>query len=383
MENAENNQTSRAWKYFNWFAIWFGVSTLLFLLRFLDKYLDNLAREETNTFLTRLIEEATGAYTSAIILVLVIVFSLRFPLQRKNWARRLPIYLFVMIAFSILHTTSMALTRQAIFLLVGLGDYDYGIMSYRYIMEFSNQTIGFTITVTLTHLIALYRESRARELRTAQLEAELAQAQLQALQSQIQPHFLFNALNTISALIYEDAQAADMMIVRLSNFLRGLLNSSQAQEVTLQEELDFLDLYLDIMRPRFEERLKISLAVEPGINQALLPKLILQPLVENSIKHAADPVSGAVHIKIEATRNNGSLLLQVKDNGPGLPTDEQTILTRGVGLSNTVKRLNHLYGDRQKFAIQNADNGGLLIQVTLPYHLGEPFSEAEKESSYD
>jgi two-component system LytT family sensor kinase len=279
MENAENNQTSRAWKYFNWFAIWFGVSTLLFLLRFLDKYLDNLAREETNTFLPRLIEEATGAYTSAIILVLVIVFSLRFPLQRKNWARRLPIYLFVMIAFSILHTTSMALTRQAIFLLVGLGDYDYGIMSYRYIMEFSNQTIGFTITVTLTHLIALYRESRARELRTAQLEAELAQAQLQALQSQIQPHFLFNALNTISALIYEDAQAADMMIVRLSNFLRGLLNSSQAQEVTLQEELDFLDLYLDIMRPRFEERLKISLAVEPGINQALLPKLILQPLV--------------------------------------------------------------------------------------------------------
>jgi two-component system, LytTR family, sensor kinase len=383
MENAENKHSGRARQRFFWFGIWFGFATIISLLRFSYAYLDDLASQDTGTFLPRLIEETTGAYTSALLFLCVISFVLRFRLQRENWLRRLPVYLLGMVLFSAAHTTLMRLTRILIFPLAGLGDYDYGILFYRYLMEFSNQTIFYWITVTLTHLIVLYRESRARELRTAQLEAELAQAQLQALQSQIQPHFLFNALNTISAVIYEDAQTADMMIVRLSNFLRRLLNSSQSQEVTLQEELNFLDLYLDIMRPRFEERLKITFAVEPGIKEALLPKLILQPLVENSIKYAADPVSGAVNIGVEATRNNGSLLLQVRDNGPGLPTDEQTILTRGVGLSNTVKRLKHLYGDRQKFAIQNADNGGLLIQVTLPYHLGEPFSDAEKESSYD
>ncbi|MBI3650777.1 MAG: histidine kinase [Acidobacteria bacterium] len=365
------------------FALWFGAATSIALLRFCYRYLDDLAHQKTGTFLPRLIEESTGIYTSALLFVGVVFFTLSFRLQRENWRRRLPVYVLGMVCFSAAHTTLMALTRQLIFPLAGLGEYDYGIMFYRYLMEFSNQVIFYWLTVTLTHLIALYRESRARELQTAQLEAELAQAQLQALQSQIQPHFLFNALNTISAVIYEDAQTADMMIVRLSNFLRGLLNSSQVQEVTLQEELNFLNLYLDIMRPRFEERLQITFAVEQGIQEALVPKLILQPLVENSIKHAADPISGAVNIEVEATRNNGSLWLQVKDNGPGLPTDEQTNLTTGVGLSNTVKRLKHLYGNQQKFVIANADLGGLLIQVSLPYHLGEPFNPPRKESSYD
>ncbi len=381
MENAVNNHSSKARKYFNWFAIWFGFATIISLLRFCYQYLDDLARQETGTFLPRLIEETTGVFTSCLLFICVISFALRFRLRRENWLRRLPVYLLGMVLFSLAHTTLMRLTRILIFPLAGLGDYDYGIMFYRYLMEFSNQVIFYWITVAATLLVALYRESRAREVKTAQLEAELALAQLQALQSQIQPHFLFNALNTISAVIYEDAQTADMMIVRLSNFLRRLLNSSQSQEVTLQEELNFLDLYLDIMRPRFEERLKVTFAVEPGIHEALLPKLILQPLVENSIKHAADPVSGAVNIDVEATRNNGSLLLQIKDNGPGLHAGEQNILTKGVGLSNTVKRLKHLYGDKQKFDLQNADNGGLLIQVTLPYHIGEPLSAAEKESN--
>lgn len=383
MENAVTNNSGRARQRLLWFGLWFGFATVISLLRFCYQYLSDLAEKETGTFLPRLIEETTGAYTSSLLFVCVISFALRFRLRRQNWWRRLPVYLLGMVLFSLAHTTLMRLTRIFIFPLAGLGDYDYGILFYRYLMEFSNQVIFYWITVAATHLIALYRESRAREVKTAQLEAELAQAQLQALQSQIQPHFLFNALNTISAVIYEDAQAADMMIVRLSNFLRGLLNSSQSQEVTLREELNFLNLYLDIMRPRFEERLQITFVVEPGINEALLPKLILQPLVENSIKHAADPVSGAVNIQVEATRHNGSLLLQVKDNGPGLQSDEQITLTKGVGLSNTVKRLKHLYGDSQKFAATNADNGGLLIQVTLPYHIGEPLRDARKDATYE
>ena len=368
MENSVNKKSGKARQRLKWFAIWLASATVITFLRFSYQYFNDLAEQKTGTFLPRLIEEATGCYTSTLLFVLVVLFSLRFPLRRDNRWRRLPAYLLGMILFSAAHTTLMWLTRTLIFPMVGLGHYNYGIMFYRYVMESSNQVIFYCITVTTTHLIALYRESRARELRTAQLEAELAQAQLQALQSQIQPHFLFNALNTISAVIYEDAQAADMMIVRLSNFLRSLLNASQSQEVTLKEELNFLNLYLDIMRPRFEDRLHVTFAVEQGINEALLPKLILQPLVENSIKYAADPISGVVNIEVEAARNNGSLLLKVRDKGPGLQNNEQTLLDKGVGLSNTAQRLKHLYGDKQRLSINNADSGGLLIQVALPYH---------------
>lgn len=363
---------------FIYFSIWFAVTTVLVVLRFLYQYLDDLARERSGTGLERLIEEATGGYTSAVLFVFVIIFVLRFRLARHNWQRRLPVYLLVMIGFSILHTILMAVTRQIIFPLVGLGEYDYGIMAIRFAMEFASQIIFFWITVTITLLVAHYREARDRELKTAQLEAQLAQAQLLTLQSQLQPHFLFNALNTISAVIYEDVQTADAMIARLSNFLRHLLNTPEAQEVPLQEELNFLNLYLDIMRPRFEERLNVEFEVESAAQHALVPKLILQPLVENSIKYAADPISGAVKIAVGASRQNGDLLLHVKDNGPGLQAAQAAILTKGFGLSNTIERLKHLYGDRHEFTLRNGEPGGLLIQVKVPFHLSSQPGELLK-----
>src|SRR5262249_33019509 len=154
------------------------------------------------------------------------------------------------------------------------------------------------------------------------------------------------------------------MIARLSDFLRHLLNSSQAQEVTLKEELRFLDLYLDIMRPRFEERLQVKFDIAPEAEDALVPKLVLQPLVENSIKHAADPESGNVRISVTAARNNGAVLLAVKDDGAGITANPPN----GIGLSNTRQRLEYLYGKEQEFTMQNADAGGLLVQITVPYH---------------
>src|SRR5262249_19249422 len=149
-----------------------------------------------------------------------------------------------------------------------------GILLIRYIMEFGEQFLFYVSLIAMYYLFDSYREARKRELQTAHLETRLAQAQLQSLQSQLQPHFLFNALNTISAVVYEDARLADTMIARLSDFLRHLLNSSQAQEVTLKEELRFLDLYLDIMRPRFEERLQVKFDIAPEAEDALVPKLV-------------------------------------------------------------------------------------------------------------
>jgi len=350
-----------------------AVSTAIFLLSFSYRYLDDLARARTGTFADRLIEEATGAYSATLLLLLVAKFARRFRLNGENWLRLAPVHLFGAMAFSALHTTIMAVSRKVIFPLAGMGEYDYGIMPVRYLMEFANYLLWYAMWVTLIHLFDHYRASRERELRTAQLEAQLAQAQLQALQAQIHPHFLFNALNTISSVIYEDVQAADTMIARLSDFLRHSLNASSSQEVTLQEELNLLNLYLDIMRPRFEERLNVEFEVEQEINNALTPKLILQPLVENSIKYAADPNSGAIRIAVRATRENDHLALEIEDDGPGLTATARSISSNGIGLSNTAERLERLYGADQEFTIQNADSAGrsgLLVSIRLPYHTG-------------
>src|SRR5215813_2989510 len=350
------------------FAVWFIAFTLLFLLIFSHRYLNDLASGRPGTFARRLIEELTGCYSWGLIFLLVLKFARRFRINTRNWPRLLPVYLLAGVVFSLLHTTMMAFSRQAVFRLAGMGEYDYGIMPIRYLMEMANFLLFYVAGVTLIHLYDHYRESRERELRTAQLEAQLAQAELQSLQAQIHPHFLFNALNTISSVVYEDARAADTMIARLSDFLRHSANAPRRQEVTLQEELNFLNLYLDIMRPRFEDRLSVKIDVEPGLDDALTPRLILQPLVENSIKYAGDPDSGRIDIAIKASRENGSLRIEVRDEGPGLAANVRDLPGTGVGLANTARRLEKLYGGNHEFAMRDGDEGGALVSVKLPYH---------------
>lgn len=361
------------------FAIWFGVFTIVFLLLFTYRYLESLAMGHSGTFTAHFIEEFTGVYGFGVLFALVVVkLCRRFRIDARNWPRRVPVYLLAAVTLSLLHTTFMALSRKAVFHLAGWGEYDYGIMPIRYLMEMSDFLLFYAVGVIIVHLYYHYREARERELRTAQLEAQLAQAELQALQAQIHPHFLFNTLNTISSVLYEDAQAADAMIARLSDFLRHSVNAARRQEVTLQEELNFLNLYLDIMRPRFEERLSVEIEVEPGIDEALTPRLILQPLVENSIKYAADPDSGKINIAIKAARENGSLRIEVRDDGPGLATEIRNAAGNGVGLANTARRLAKLYGRDHEFALSNGDNGGALISVKLPYHIDIQAGESER-----
>lgn len=351
-------------------AVVAGYFTAVGLLRFSYKYLDDLTREETGTLAARFIEEMTGVYSAAILFPLVLVFARRFRLRRDNWLKLLPAHLLAMCAFSAAHTSMMAISRNTIFPVAGLGPYDYGIMSIRYFMEFSNDVISYWLAVALIYLFDHYRESRDREVRTAQLETRLAQAQLQALRLQIQPHFLFNALNTISSMIYENPRAADRMIARLSDLLRLMLRESHSQEVTLQEEIDLLNLYLDIMRARFEERLAVSFDVEPEARVALVPQLILQPLVENSIRHGSDPESGAVRIDVSARREGRSLLLQVRDDGPGVANSSLAANGNGIGLTNTAKRLDQLYGASHDFELVSEEGGGLKVFVKVPFRTG-------------
>jgi len=211
---------------------------------------------------------------------------------------------------------------------------------------------------------AQQEEAERLEERTQALEAQLTEARLAALRMQLNPHFLFNTLHAVSTLVDRDPQGVRSMITRLSELLRRVLDEEAPQEVPLSEELDFLDDYLEIQTIRFQGRLDIDIDVPPRLRDAHVPNLILQPIVENAIRHGASQVRGVGRIEIRARRRNGQLKLDVEDNGPGPPDDP----TDGLGLRNVRARLQELYGDDQDVALTTATSGGTLTTLSLPYH---------------
>jgi two-component system, LytTR family, sensor kinase len=214
------------------------------------------------------------------------------------------------------------------------------------------------------HLIwDYYHRLRERELQTAQLQRELVEARLDALRMQLNPHFLFNTLHAISALIHEQPEAADRMVARLSELLRLSLDPSKPQEVPLSEEMAFLEGYLEIEQTRFSERLQVTKQIEAGTETALVPFLLLQPLVENAIRHGIEPREERGCLAITARRRNGKLELRVRDDGPGLAQKGAS----GIGLSNTRSRLQHLYGEQFSFELHDLAEGGLEALISLPF----------------
>ncbi|MFN8574647.1 MAG: histidine kinase [Gemmatimonadaceae bacterium] len=199
-----------------------------------------------------------------------------------------------------------------------------------------------------------------------QLQTRLAQAQLQALRLQLNPHFLFNTLNTITALVHTDPHAAERMIVGLSELLRISLGSVGEQEVPLSRELEVLEHYLEIQQVRFADRLQVQYRVAPGTEGALVPNLLLQPLVENAIKHGIAPRAASARIDIAAHRSNGALTLEVSDNGTG--NTHAAPAGDGLGLRNTRERLRSLYGDDYRFDAAPQHEGGYRVVIELPFH---------------
>ena len=225
---------------------------------------------------------------------------------------------------------------------------------------------GLTIywtTLVVGYALYYYRGLREKEAQTARLSAQLAQAQLQALKMQIHPHFLFNTLNSIAALLHKDVEAADKMIVRLGDFLRLTLQSSDAQLVDFDQELEFLKCYLDIEHVRFQDRLTIEMDIDPHALTAVVPNLILQPIVENAVRHGVATQTYPGHIAIRARRENGRLIMKVEDNGAGLKSDSNG---SGIGLSNTRARLEQFYGNDFSFQIANSAQRGATVTIDVP-----------------
>jgi len=228
--------------------------------------------------------------------------------------------------------------------------------------------LGGTIAVyaTLWHERLVYGylfETRER----ARALDQLAEAQLHSLRLQLQPHFLFNTLNTITALIAAEPRAAERMVAGLSELLRASLRLADEQEVPLARELEHLRLYVDIQQTRFGDRLAVAMDVDPAVRSALVPSLLLQPLVENAIRHGITPRAAGGRISVRATRDADDLRLEVRDDGVGAATQNGVLAREGVGLTNTRERLRRLHGARHRFAYESRVGSGFAVRITVPF----------------
>jgi two-component system, LytTR family, sensor kinase len=226
----------------------------------------------------------------------------------------------------------------------------------------------YWLIVGTAQALRIARQARERERRALRLEVQLAEARLLVLRAQLEPHFLFNALNTVSVLMRENVDAADRVLILLSGLLRRALDTSATAEVELRQEVAFLEAYLALEQVRFADRLSYRLAIDPQLLDQRVPSLILQPLVENAVRHGLGDRKDSGQIEIAAARRGDMLQLTVRDNGSGMAADAPI----GVGLSNTRSRLQLLYGNRHSFELSAADGGGLTVCIGIPLAMAEP-----------
>jgi sensor histidine kinase YesM len=314
-----------------------------------------------------MLSEMAFAYVWAALTPLVLHLARRFPMERQQWRRSLLVHF----AASALLGLVTRMVRDVAFLFFALessSEFSLAklLLSVYYFFDYG--AMMYWLILLIVYAVNYYRRSRENELRATRLEAQLAQAQLQALKMQLQPHFLFNTLHSISALVHKDPLSADKMLARLGDFLRLTLDSAGSQEVSLQQELEFLRCYLEIERIRFQDRLTVEMSVEPEALDARLPNLILQPIVENAIKHGIAPQTRCGQLEIGARRISGTLQVQVVDNGRGLPsTGNGAIVKEGVGLANTQSRLKQLYGTNFRLDLANNIAGGVKVTLEIPF----------------
>jgi hypothetical protein len=326
--------------------------------------------------------EFSQVLTYAPLTPLVFALAVRYPLQRGNWVKRSLLHLAAGIVFTLVHISLRAATPY------GYWDpasrqwtsaiWDSHAHAFRapwvvlrsmFLGSVVDDVTGAYVPIVLVaHAVSYYRRFRERELRATQLAGQLAKAHLQRLKSQLQPHFLFNTMHSISALMLTDVNAADRMMCRLSDLLRISLETADTQITTLNRELEFVTCYLEIEKVRFEERMKVIFDIAPETLDAQVPHLLLQPLVDNAVKHGISKLSVGGEIRITVRRQDNELQLQIKDNGPGV-RKTGTLATTGRGLRITRERLESLYGQKQSLELVSPPEGGVTIRVCIPFRL--------------
>ncbi|MGB8509384.1 MAG: histidine kinase [Pyrinomonadaceae bacterium] len=349
-------------------AVVFGVWTMLAVFFTGQLYYTYVLTDKPMSWRAAASEQFLYPYLWAVGTIIVLRLASRFPLEGKGWPRHLLLHLLFATIFAVVISGAFQMLYHFLFVNSAAKPYS-PVATLRWIIFNSSENYGiYGLVLLLNHAFRYYKRFREGELKASQLEAQLSHAQLQALKMQLHPHFLFNTLHSISALVHADPDAADRMIARLGDFLRLTLENAGAQEVTLQRELEFLKCYLEIERIRFRDRLTTHLEIEAQTLDAQVPNLILQPIVENALRYAVAPRSAPGRIEISAKRNDGSLRIEVRDDGPGMPeaSGDGSGFKEGLGLANTRARLERLYGAAHRFELTNATGGGLIVMLEIP-----------------
>ena len=309
--------------------------------------------------------ELTYAWLWAIFTPLTLWLARRFRIERHHWARHTFVHILAMTAINAIIKTAfdaLAMPPSSAF-----QDFTW-LKLFRSIEQtFDTGALLYSIIILVEHSFVYYRRYQQGLVNAANLRTQLVQAQLRALKMQLHPHFLFNTLHTISALVHEDPELAERTIARLSELLRLFLANSTIHEVPLSEELRILDLYLEIERTRFEDRLRVHFDVPPELRDAMVPNLLLQPLVENSIRHGIGKRSAPGWISVAAERYGETLVLRVTDNGGGLRESGNHPGQPGMGLAITRSRLESLYTEHQSLVLRDVQTGGAEVRITLPF----------------
>ncbi len=347
-----------------------GVATALGIFSTFQAYnYVSLFTEREPSFPMLLALNVTYWYAWAVLVPGMLWMARRFRFERHTWRRAAAAHVPAVIVFTALHAVLTVSLRTPILTVFGREASWWPAFQELFFLNFDWEMMTYWAVVGVSHALDFHRESQKQALTAAQLQTRLAEASLQSLQRQLHPHFLFNTLHTISALIPRNPEAADAMLAQLSDLLRLTLDRIGTQEVALKEELDFVQKYIEIERTRFGDRLQVELEVEPETLDAAVPNMLLQPLVENAIRHGIARKVGGGRVEITARRDGDELCLMVRDTGPGLAEATLTGLSTGVGLANTRSRLQHLFGARHSLDFYEPPGGGLAVKIVIPFAL--------------
>ena len=342
-------------------ALIFGVYTAYVLMLLIQSFFNYKWREARPPYWSVEISYlAVWSYAWALLTPVLFTFSRRFPIARKHTIRNISYHFFFGIVLVTIHRT--VLLSFAIVILqvpVPIGE-SFSARLFFMLHHISDGLFTYTFILAIHQAFLYFRESQDREF-------QLQQAELQTLKTQLHPHFLFNTLNAIAALVYVSPPEATKTISQLSDLLRFTLHNNKAQEVTLKEEIDFLRKYLQIQQTLLQERLEVEWVIDPETLDALVPNMILQPLVENSIRHGIAPKEGGGRIEIFSRRVNDQLLIEIRDDGVGAGDAAKKETGAGIGLMNSRTRLEHLYGEAQKFDVKTGAHGGWCVTMLIPF----------------
>ena len=324
-----------------------------------------------------LISWLVGVYLWALLMPAILWLGRRFPIERRNWVRRVALHLLLGVVVSLVQLILESAILSHLGVFPGLMNTFVTTFAFLLVIGFHTAIMTYWEVLGVQYGIGYYQNYQERkqealrlELRASELQSQLVQAQLGVLKMQLQPHFLFNTLNAIMVLVRQQkSKDAEQTLAHLSDLLRCVLEDVEAQEVPLRRELEYLQLYLSIEQVRFQDRLRVEISADSAILDAALPQMVLQPVVENAIRHGVGKSAAAGRIKISAVRSNDTLELRVQDDGPGFSSEGPVGKhSTGIGLTNTRARLKQLYGEEARLTTGNGEPRGAVVTITIPYH---------------